>query len=175
MDSNIIDQATAQNTLRTVRNNLNGAITTADDAINVLRDLIIRFRTSGVITVEDMAKAVGRNRNYIDSVWSNYGQTRKGGQTRVAVIGGSDAAREAAGKLSAAAGFQRKSADLVTVARAERDRVVGFVYASRLLGPSAIASEVGIDRNHVLRIARRAGHAPAHRQGSRNQYSDNAA
>jgi hypothetical protein len=124
-----------------------------------------------------MAEAVGRDRNYIDSVWSSLGDTTRGKQTRVAVTAEADAsaAREAYDNLHVAADSQRRAAGFVKVARAERDRILVLVYSSKLLGPSAISAAVGVDRNHVLRTARKAGIAPVHRVGTKNQYTAPAA
>lgn len=175
MDVIIADQATAVTALRTARDNLFDALDKSDDAMEVLRDLIVLVRPSGLLTVDEMAEAIGRDRNYVDSVWSNFGDTNKGKQTRVASAEADETDIETARhNLRKAADQQRERASVVSVLRAERDRVVAMVYASKLLGPSSIASEVQVDRNHVLRIARRAGVAPAHRQGSRNQYSPQA-
>lgn len=172
MDTNIIDQATARLALRTARDNLAAAVTFAEDAMDVLRDAIVRVRPSGRLTVDQMAEAIGRDRNYVDSVWSNFGGVIRGKQTRVSAADANESdALNAVETLASAAAKQRGAAKDVTVARAERDRTVALVYASKLLGPSTIAAEVLVDRNHVLRIARRAGVAPAHRKESRNQYS----
>lgn len=173
MDTKIIDKATAESALRAARDRLADALAIADETMSTLRDTIIQVRPSGLLAVEDMAAAIDRDRNYIDSVWSNFGETSKGRQTRVTIDGDDDEVntRTATMSLSTAARAQRVATDRVTSARADRDRTVAMVYASKLLGPTAIASEVRVDRNHVLRIARRAGVAPMHRQGSRNQYS----
>lgn len=170
------DQATAYNSLGQARNALEKAVTASDSAMDKLRDLIVKMRPTGVLTVDEMSAAIGRpDRNYIDSVWSAFGTTTTGKQTRVAVSSASEADKAAAtAALAAANKAQLKAADDVKTARAERDRIVAMVYASRILGPSAIADAVYVDRNHVLRIARKAGVAPAHRPASRNQYSDGA-
>lgn len=168
----VIDQATARSALIDARISLNQAIYDADSATDRLRERIVALRPSGVLSVDQMAQAVGRDRNYIDSVWSTHGEVTKGKQTRVAPIAEDDRAVDrAATELTNLARELKNSTDRVTVARAERDRTVAMVYASKLLGPSAIAAEVGVDRNHVLRIARRQGVGPAHRAVSRNQYS----
>lgn len=175
MDATIVDQATAISALRTVRDDLFGALKTADEAMEVLRDLIVLVRPSGLLTVDEMAEAIGRDRNYVDSVWSNFGDTSRGKQTRVVAANADETDVETARhNLRKAADQQRDRAAAVSVLRAERDRVVAMVYASKILGPTSIASEVHVDRNHVLRIARRAGIAPAHRKESRNQYSAQA-
>lgn len=172
MDTNIIDESTAAQALRTARDHLAKVQTRGDDAMTQLRDALVRLRPSGLLSVEEMAAAIGRDRNYVDSVWSNFGETNKGKQTRIVVVDADQASAASALKnLTTVAGAQRSAAENVKTARAERDRVVAMVYASKLLGPTAIATEVQVDRNHVLRIARRAGVAPAHRMVSRNQYS----
>lgn len=172
----VADQAAAYSSLGHVRNELHNAVTAADAAMDKLRDLIVKLRPTGVLTVDEMAAAIGRpDRNYVDSVWSAFGDTTTGKQTRVpaASVGEADKAAATAA-LAAANKAQLKAADAVKTARAERDRVVAMVYASRILGPSAIADAVYVDRNHVLRIVRKAGVAPVHRTASRNQYSDGA-
>jgi len=175
MDTNIIDQATATAGLGKARDGLAKSLAKADETMEALRQAIVDVRPSGLLTVDEMAEAIGRDRNYVDSVWSSAKQTNKGKQTRVLVTGDAGEARAAVDRLKTVAGAQRNAAEAAKTARAERDRVVALVYSSKLLGPTAIASAVKVDRNHVLRIARRAGVAPAHRQGSRNQYSDNLA
>lgn len=172
VDTKIIDESTAAQALHVVRDSLVQAQNRGYSATDNLRDTLVRLRPSGLLSVEEMALAIGRDRNYVDSVWSHFGETNKGKQTRIVVVDVDQASATAAlNSLKAAAGAQRKTAEDVKTARAERDRVVAMVYASKLLGPTAIATEVKIDRNHVLRIARRAGVAPAHRTVSRNQYS----
>lgn len=176
-DRLVTDQATAVTALRTVRDKLAIAQMKADEKMDALRDTIVRIRPTGVLPVDTMADAIGRDRNYVDSVWSIYGETQQGKQTRAYPadpVGDPDAAKAAEDALKAAAKAQRDSARSVKTARSERDVVVAMVYASKLLGPTAISAEVDVDRNHVLRIARKAGVAPMHRQGSRNQYSTGA-
>jgi hypothetical protein len=120
-----------------------------------------------------MAAAIGRDRNYVDSIWSAHGETTKGKQTRVPVAENTDAkaARTAYELLAGSANDLKRAAAAVTKARSERDRVVAEVYRSKLIGPSDIAKAVEVDRNHVLRIARKAGVKPVHRTSSKNQYT----
>ena len=174
--SEINDQDTATRALNNARDTLDGVAGAYIVAGTVLRKLILEIRPQGILTVGEMAEAVGRDRNYIDSVWSSHGDTTKGKQTRVTVGTDADAvaARGAYDNLHQAADAQRKLAGSVRVARAERDRLVVMVYSSKLLGPSAISAAVGIDRNHVLRTARKAGVAPVHRAGTKNQYTNPA-
>jgi hypothetical protein len=167
------DQATATAALIKVRDDLNDSVDNLCDRTDGLRDHVVRIRPQGLLTVDEMAEAIGRDRNYVDSIWSANGDTTKGKQTRVPVSEGVDAeaARFAYETLADAAGNLKRAASLVSAARAERDRVVSLVYGSKLLGPSAIAATVDVDRNHVLRIARKAGVKPVHRVGSKNQYT----
>jgi hypothetical protein len=141
--------------------------------MKTLRATIVAVRPTGVITVDEMAEAIGRDRNYIDSVWSTHGDTTKGKQTRVAADVSDDERVRAVQRLADAAGAQRGTAGTVNVMRAERDRVVAMVYASKIMGPSAIAAAVDIDRNHVLRIARKSKVAPVWRPAgtARNQHT----
>ena len=170
----LTDQATATAALITVRHDLNVSVDNLCDRTDGLRDLVVSTRPKGLLTVDEMATAVGRDRNYIDSIWSANGDTTKGKQTRVQIDitpGVGEAARLAYETLADAANALKRAASMVSTARAERDRVVALVYASKLLGPSAIAATVQVDRNHVLRIARKAGVPPVHRVSSKNQYT----
>lgn len=167
------DQATATAALMKARDALNTAVDNLCNRTDGLRDQVVRIRPQGLLTVDEMAEAIDRDRNYVDSIWSAHGETTKGKQTRVPVGEGVDAeaARHAYETLADSAGNLKRAASLVSTARAERDRVVSLVYGSKLLGPSAIAAAVEVDRNHVLRIARKAGVKPVHRVGSKNQYT----
>ncbi|AKA61796.1 hypothetical protein AVT62_gp58 [Streptomyces phage TP1604] len=168
------DQATATAALVKVRDDLTTAVDNLTTVTDNLWDHVIRVRPKGLLTVDEMAEAIGRDRNYVDSIWSAHGETTKGKQTRVPVAEGVDpeAARHAYETLSDAANSRQRAVSMVSTARAERDRVVSLVYGSKLLGPSAIAATVDVDRNHVLRIARKAGVKPVHRVGSKNQYTN---
>lgn len=170
------DRATATAALIRVRDDLNSAVDNLMNRTDGLRDQVVNIRPKGLLTVDEMAAAIGRDRNYVDSIWSAHGETTKGKQTRVPVSEGVDAAaaRTAYEILAGTANDLKRAASKVSTARAERDRVVALVYGSKLLGPSAIASTVGVDRNHVLRIARKAGVRPVHRVGSRNQYTSDS-
>lgn len=169
----ITDQDTARRALNKVRDDLISAADNLSTATEILHDDVVKIRPQGLLTVDEMAEALGRDRNYVDSVWSSFGSTTKGKQTRVPVAEGTDPekARRAFKSLAAAADFQKRAQNRVADARAARDLTVVKVYAAKILGPSAIAASVGVDRNHVLRIARKAGVAPAHRTGSKNQYT----
>jgi len=163
----------ASEALARVRTELDKATVAAAQAAADLRELIIEIRPAGLLTVDEMGTAVGRDRNYIDSVWSSHGVTTRGKQTRVPVTEHTpaEAARAAYERLSKAAERVRETAAAESAARADRNRTVALVYGSKLIGPSALAGIVGVDRNHVLRIARKAGVAPAHRADTRNQYT----
>lgn len=168
----VAEQEAAQASLRRVRDELLTTVADSAEAASVLRTMIVTMRPQGILSVDEMGAAVGRDRNYIDSVWSQHGATTTGRQTRITMIGAPDEQREAAMRsLAVADKLVRKAAETEKTARAERDRVVAMVYASKILGPSAIAAAAAIDRNHVLRLARKAGVAPMHRAASRNQYS----
>lgn len=168
-----LDQSTARAVLNRVRDDLSAAVLSLTGRTDHIHSLIIATRPSGLLTVDEMAEALGRDRNYVDSVWSASKSTTVGKQTRVPVSEHADPekARWSYEALSDAAAELVKARSTVVTARSARDRAVVSVYASKLLGPSAIAAEVGIDRNHVLRIARKAGVKPVHRTGSKNQYS----
>lgn len=169
----ITDQATATAALVRVRDRLEDAGIRAVQATAALREVIVTIRPTGILTVGEMAEAVSRERNYVDTVWSAFGCTTKGKQTRVSREADDDARAQAVQRLYEAARTQRNDASAANVARAERDRTVAMVYASKIMGPSAIATAVGIDRNHVLRVARKAGLTPAWRaEGTvRNQHT----
>lgn len=169
----LCDKDTASAALRKVRDDLTESAESLARHTDELWNHVIRIRPKGLLTVDEMAEAIDRDRNYVDSIWSAHGETTKGKQTRVPVAEGvdADAARCAYETLTKAAAELKQAASRVSDARAERNRVVALVYGSKLLGPSAIAATVEVDRNHVLRIARKAGHKPVHRVGSRNQYT----
>lgn len=166
------EAAEAVSKLRAKRDELADAVATASEATVRLRQGIIEIRPSGLLTVDEMTEAVDRDRNYVDSVWSTFGATQKGKQTRVAVENADpEAARTAYDKLHKLADDQRRTAGVEKRVRAERDSLVAGTYKAKTLGPSAIAAAVGVDRNHVLRIARKAGVKPQHRKIARNQYT----
>jgi hypothetical protein len=170
----VADEATARAALRVVRDDLVAAVDHVMASTDAMRDKLVAVRPLGLLTVDEMAQAIGRDRNYVDRVWSAYGTTTKGRQTRVPVVSDEDAAvkaRDTFDELADMATRHNRTLSAVATARSARDRMVAMVYAAKVLGPSAIATEVGIDRNHVLRIARKAGVAPVHRTGAKNQYT----
>lgn len=175
MNAKIIDEGTAVAALKQAHDKLHKAAERADRAVERLNDSIVRIRPAGLLTVDEMGKAIGSDRNYIDRTWSSHGTTTKGRQTRVRVVAESATAaldaRKAYDELAKLAKARKVAEDALDDARAERNRTVTMVYQSKILGPSAIATHVGIDRNHVGRIARRAGIPPVHRRGSKNQYT----
>lgn len=170
MDCKNIDVATATASLNHIRDELRKAVDDLTEAAAHQRDLIVSIRPSGILTVDKMAEALGQRRNYVDSVWSVHGTTVKGKQTRVPAPVDGDA-KSAFNALAVAASNRMSASNRVNTIRAERDRIVTMIYTSEILGPTGIAAAVGVDRNHVLRIARKAGAPPAHRTNSRNQYS----
>ncbi len=181
MNAEIIDEATAKTVLSNARDRLLAAAVNLTDATDHVRELVVKIRPLGLLTVDEMATALVRDRNYVDSIWSMAGKTqqveREGElrvkQTRVPVTPGTDpeAARHAFESLADAAATRERALNQVVTERSSRDRLIVTVYASRLLGPSAIGAACEIDRNHVLRIARRANVKPVHRKGTKNQYS----
>lgn len=182
MDATITDQATAIAALIKTRDVLAVTAAAYEEANAHLRGLIFSVRPKGLLTVDEMAKAIERDRNYIDSVWSLLGGgvkvDGKVKQTRVPVAEGADAAaaRQAYNDLADASRTRQLALSAMETARAERNRVITMIYAADMpgLGPSPIARHVGIDRNHVLRIVRRAGVKPVHRTGAKNQYTSTA-
>lgn len=172
-DENIIGQSTATAALNKVRDDLACAIANAETAMANLRAAVVAERPRGVLKVEEIAEAIGRDRNAVDTWYSHAGATVKGKQTRVTGEASDEQRMAAVDQLADLAGRQRGSAAIARVMRAERDRVVALVYSSKILGPSAIASAVDVDRNHVLRIARKSGVKPVWRtdENVRNQYS----
>ncbi len=176
----ITDAATAVTVLDYLRKSLERHEKSTSDSMRRLIDLIVAFRPQPLLTVHEMGEAVHSDRNYIDSVWSKYrprpvddegnpaGQT---GPTRVVVNGDPAAAREAYDILRAAADQYLRHKAREDSTRAERNRALAYAYGAKILKPSVIAGVTGMDRNHVLRIARRLGVPPAHRPGTRNQHS----
>lgn len=171
--TNLPDEATARIQLNKLRDDLAIAVDNLSERASDVVDLVIKYRPSGLLTVDEIGKAVGRDRNYVDSVWSLHGETTKGKQTRVTVDNPDpNAARWAYESLVDAAANLVRATQIVKDVRAERNRVMSLVYAAKILGPSAIAAEVGVDRNHVLRVARKSGVAPVHRTDAKNQYTN---
>lgn len=173
MNAEITDESTAESALIRARDALKEAGESAAQAMAALRAVVVDERPRGILTVGEIAEAIGRDRNAVDTWYSDAGHTVKGKQTRVSADA-TDADRErSVTRLAAAAAEQRRTASAAVAARAERDRLIVLVYSSKLLGPSAIAGAVDVDRNHVLRIARKHGVKPAWRSGEsvRNQYS----
>ena len=172
------NSATAVRQLNKVRDELAVAVVDADEKMQSFRTLLIDARTKGLLRVTEMAAAIGRDRNYVDGIWSAYGRTVKGGQTRILVDATEDASRAVAARelyeaLKTSASEQRKAERRRDTLRTKRNQLIASIYAARMpgLGPSPIGKEVGVDRNHVLRIARDAGVKPVHRTDSRNQYT----
>jgi hypothetical protein len=169
----LIDEATARRRLNKHRDDLAVAVKNLSDRTDDLVNKVMSARPSGLLTVNEIAEAIGRPRSYVDTLWSAFGETTKGKQTRVVIDNPDpDKARWMYESLADAAASLKRAAALVAEVRAVRDRTITLSYSSKLLGPSAIAAEVGIDRNHVLRIARRAGVPPVHRVGAKNQYTN---
>lgn len=173
MDAAITDESTALAVLDTARKQLNKAYKAHIEATKTLRKHVIRVRPLGLLTVDEMGEAVGRDRNFVDTIWSTAGETVAKKQTRFPVSpdANPDKARREYGVLAAAAAALKSAREDVTTARANRDRSIVMAYKSRVLGPSAIARAVGVDRNHVGRIARKHGVKPLHRSTVRNQYT----
>jgi len=149
------------------------ARTDSEDATADFHDLITYVHHTNLLMVTEMAKAIGRDRNYIDSAWSYSQRTGRTAEIKPSWFNltGEETEEQLYAALEAGARAHRQSLEDVKKARQTRDAAVCTVYASKVLGPSAIARAAGIDRNHVLRIVKKAGIAPAHRRNIRNQYS----
>lgn len=173
MEWTITDVDTATAALNRVRDGLALAVSTATRATAILRNEVITTRPTGSLTVNQMSDAVGRDRDYIDGIWSQYGGDAKMSTQRDTGAADLDTATstDEYQRLAEAASNQKAASGNASRWRAERDRVITMVYASKLIGPHHIAAAVGIDRNHVLRIVRKAGVAPQYRPGTKNQHS----
>lgn len=170
----LADERSARVALVTLKDALALKVDQHREAAEALRTALIETRPLGLLTVDEMAEAIGRDRNHVDSVWSTYGETVKGRQTRVPITDAENAPEMARNRyelLKTLNATQTSARDAEKTARAERDRTITMIYNSRILGPSAIAQEADIDRNHVLRIARRNGVGPVHRPGTKNQHT----
>lgn len=167
-----LDQDTARASLVNAANALATARADMDNAAAALKEGVLSARTEGKLTVPRIAEAAGRQRNFVDALWSGDGRTVRGKQTRVRTDDVNPLEEAAAfrhlNRLADA--FSNASAG-VSLARASRNRLVTMVYASGILGPSVIAETVGMNRNTVLRIARAAGVAPVYRVNNRNQHT----
>src|SRR5262245_44428640 len=117
---NFADQATALAALHKVRDDLIRAEDANDTATDNLRGAVLDARPTGVLTVAEMAEALGRPRNFIDALWSTYGETIEGKQTRVKVDAGDDVKDVMARDLNQVSGIQRGAAGTLSVIRAER-------------------------------------------------------
>ena len=177
MNNDIIDEGTAKAALSSVRVRLEAADHQYHETTEDLRQNIVQIRPLGLVTVPQMAAAIGKSRNYIDTVWSasgNIKRTEDGSviRTRISVDGtGPDTAEGVLAGLKMIADAQRRALKYAGVVRSERDSVIIMTYTSKILGPTSIASYLGIDRNHVLRIVRSAGVTPAHRTNIKNQHT----
>lgn len=148
-------------------------------ATDRLRSLILAVRHVPGVAVREMATAIDRDRNYIDSVTSTY-------QGSPAVLPEPEEGQDKAqykelllGLLTAAQTEQDTAYGEAKIARVVRDRAIVEAYKAdvrgRPLGPSAIGAAAHIDRNHVSRIVKNAGVKPRHRSNIANQYSRKAA
>lgn len=136
-----------------------------------LHDLITYVAGTRKVAVTEMATAIGRARNYVDSVVSASNRMRRVPHPAWFKMTGDESGEQLLSALSAARVRQAFFQNRIKEARAARDAAVVEAYASKVLGPTRIAEAVGIDRNHVLRLRAKAGIAPQHRTNIRNQYS----
>lgn len=175
MNTKIVDQATAVAALAEVRESLAQASATATAATASLHGAVIAARCSSPLTVNEIAEAIGRPRNYVDSLWSEYTTKHPDAKVVTPIYESEDELEEDRTRtveyLAELVNRQRRAVRAADTIRAERDRTVVLVYSSKILGPVAIAGHVDIDRNHVLRLARKHGVAPVHRTVIRNQYT----
>lgn len=152
------------------------------DSLKMLRNKVVHARTAGVLTVAQIAQAIGRDRSAVDGIWAAHGPVRvvvdgRRAQTRVPIeydagtSGGDAAIADATASLAADARDYEGARRNVDAARADRDTAIVDAYESQALGPSMIAVLAGIDRNHVLRICRKAGVSPAYRTNPKNQHT----
>lgn len=160
----------AQRALTRAGEALADAVTVASARLSDVHDMIVAARS--VLSVNGIAEAIGRERNYVDSVWSAARRTTPGKQTRINVkdVPGGQA-EQAKDSLARLAKLYADAAQEREAVRETRNAIVVAVYRSGVLGPSAIAAAARIDRNHVLRLKTQAGVAPAHRANTRNQYT----
>jgi hypothetical protein len=161
----------AVKTLGRLADDLADAVKESEKTTDDLYDLITYLRTDDLVPVADMAEAMGRDRNYIDSTWSD--SQAHGDSADPAWFGltGDDSPETLLAKLAEISEAQLAAKERVTTLRNARNALVAQVYASRLMGPVAIAKEIGVKCNQVLRIVKKQGVAPVHRTKIRNQYS----
>lgn len=163
------DAASAHAELSSARRSLELAESAFRGATSGLRDAILDVRRARVLTVNEVAEAIGRKRSYVDNVWHVHGGEFYPGDPATST---DEIARDRSrAALTDAADAQVTAMNELSSARDHRDRLVATTYASKVLGPSRIAETAGIDRNHVLRLARRAGIGPMHRTNIANQYT----
>lgn len=172
MNTQAVDESTVAASLNKARDSLNAAVAMYMKSRDELHATIIQVRRDGVMCVNEMAQVLGESRNYVDRIWSTR-PDRACVETEAYRYSVNDVEgnRKALVALTEAKAEHRRNANILSAARAERNRQVVMAYTSKVLGPSSIAAESGVDRNHVLRIARRNGVGPVHRTEPRNQYT----
>lgn len=177
MDTAIIDQTTAAAVLAKTSADLEVADNRYHEATEDLHTALLKWRPTGLVSVAEMAAAIGRARNYIDTLWSSATAEERAGHSRVLqtrvrmIVEDPDEKLRILRQLVDLADTQRKAHANAKVVRGRRDRAVVVTYQSKIMGPSDIAWRVGVDRNHVLRIVRNAGVAPVHRTNIKNQHT----
>lgn len=158
--------------LRYLASQLGLAVKTLSEVSEALRTAIVRIRPLGLLTVGEMAEAVGRDRAYIDSVWSEYGDTVQGKQTRIAVAADPDGPLPTVyGELSELSDLQYRALACSVNLRTARNEMICDLYVSKTLRVVDLAVAAGIDRNHIGRILRAAGVGPMYRSNNRNQHT----
>ena len=163
----------AAKALADARESLDRATVTASSERSRMVALILETRPSGLLSVDRIAEAINRNRNYVDSLWSDHKIRHHGGeatQTRVEPSGSTAAAKARFAELHQASERVRASEGDVLFFRDARNRAIVQAYESGSLGPVKIAEYSGIDRNHVGRVLRKAGVNPRYRTNTRNQH-----
>lgn len=136
--------------------------------LSAMRERITYHLVHQTAPISALAMAAGKERNYVDRIKakSDAAPLRGGKDNRVPKVAyGPDAMMAATEEVARAAKKYEAAKKDYAESLEARDVLMSQVYADRLLGPTQIAKEVGIDRNSVMRITRAKG-IPRIRQGA---------
>lgn len=163
----------AMERLRAVGSNMETAKAAFNTATDDLLDLVTWVRSLDRLPVNEMARVLRRERNYVDSTWSDARASGRDKEVDGSWFGLSEDSSDAQllAALAAYGVVQSSALDQRDKAQAARNKAVCEVYRSKDLGPTAIGAEVGMTCNHVLRVVRRSGIRPLHRTNIRNQHT----
>jgi hypothetical protein len=144
-------QLTIVHELTEVRSRLDLAAEEQAKALRVMQEEILRGLRDRLAAASDIAAAVGVPRNYVDQIRSR-SDLPKVVRTERHVYSEPERS-DYLDDLREASDAYQDALDVTDDAREARNRLVSGVYYGKVLGPGRIAAAVGVDRNHVHRIA----------------------